>query len=170
MIMNPRAYESVFGAGPQPSQSEDKDKTTPYGMMDSGDFAKVIHELVNDADVSEEVKSRFNGNPLFAGLMKTIKLTFFTELDAEVMRHRFEEMVCAFIESLDKGEYTPQVDMLIQNLRILWHSNTKRSVGSVTGAMNERTALLTVAKHNIFSEKGSGSGIKSIFGRILGRK
>jgi len=169
MIMNPRAYESVFGSGPQQPQ-EDKDRTTPYGMMDSSDFAKVIHELVADSDVSEEVKKRFDNNPLFAGLMKTIKLTFFTELDAEVMRHRFEEMVCSFIESLEKGEYTPQVDILIQNIRILWYSNTKRSVGSVTGAMNERTALLTVAKHNIFSEKGGGSGIKSVFGRIFGRR
>lgn len=133
------------------------------------DFSKVIRELVDDADVSEEIKTRLDKNILFSGLMKTIKLTFFDATDAEVMRHRFEEMVCSFIESISPEEYTTEVDLLIQNLRILWYANVKRSVGTPSNVMNERVALLTQIRHNtnLITDKSGGGGIRAVAARVF---
>lgn len=138
-------------------------------VLFGNDFGKVIKNMVDDKLVQDKFEEE--QLPFWALTSRSFKLTFFETKDGEVLEHLFEASVCAYLRSLPRSEYTPELHQTIQQARMIFFANTKRAIGTTDKKMNERVALLSQIRHNIneFMEGKSGQRRLGMIGKLVGR-
>lgn len=155
-----------------PASLSMQDQARMSGMQFGTDMVKLIETILEDNSVRDNIKATGADNAMWAARLKSMKLTFLTDVDAAVLQENFEESVINYM--LTKGVKKIGMDDInaIHNLRMVFLANVKRSVGTADNRMNERVAQLTTITHQIgkFTEESkSGSRMPSI-GRLLGKR
>jgi hypothetical protein len=145
----------------------------PLGQQDllfgtTGDMAKMLDKLLED----DLIKKHLKDSTLWAFLTKNFMLTFFNDVDSEVLRHRYAEAKISFRNSIPEHKWDDKYRILMYNLDILFESNLSRARGMTQGRLNERTMLATHLKHQtsvIAEESGRRGGVIRGLGRLIGR-
>jgi len=112
--------------------------------------------------------------PLWSIASKSYKLTFFEERDVNIQENLFEAEVCRMLRSIPPCHHSPDLYLQIGQARMIFHTNLRRSLGTINrDKINERIALLSQIKQ-IISTGGSGGGSSSggiggMFRRLVGR-
>lgn len=124
---------------------------------------KLLEKLIEDKSSEEKLKDF----PLWAGLSKSIKLTFFDEREALSLENLFEAEVCRYLRSLPPNKHSFENYMKLGQARILFFANVNRSVGTPIQKINERIAILSQWKISTPMEV-SPQPKPSIWRRIFG--
>jgi hypothetical protein len=91
-----------------------------------------IDKLLKD----EIAETNLKDFPLWVVYTKTIKLTFLDERDVAVLENLFEAEVCRYLRSLPPTKQKPEVYLKIDQARMIFYMNLRRSLGK--GDINER--------------------------------
>jgi len=111
-----------------------------------GELLRSIDKILNDKVAEKELE----GFPLFTTYCNTTKLTFLDSYDVSYLVNLFEADACRFLRSLPPWEHKPELYGKINQARILFFMNLKRSEGR--GDINERTAISSLMKFVITGE------------------
>jgi len=157
---------SVPGSAPSSIQDQAKMSDMRFGT----DMVRLIETLLDDKNAEEKLKYS-NLADIWLPLMKSLKLTFLNETDALILYLQFEEAVLDLILSRRRGAFTLNDSLLVNQLRMLFRANVKRSVGTPPDTLNERIIQATSITRStgIFQEGKPGGGIRSRIAGFLGR-
>jgi len=153
----------------QPSSLSMQDQAKAESLNFGTDMVKMIEVLLEDDKAAETLK-RGDMTEIWAPIMKSMKLTFLSETDADILREYFEEAVCNLMLQRRRGEFTHADSMNIMMLRMLFYANLNRSVGTADNKINERIAQLTTITHQTgkFKEETTSGGGRNILGKLFG--
>jgi len=133
------------------------------GRKESTDKGKFVEKLLEDSKVSKELET-FD---IWAGLTKSLKLSFLEPEDEETIMNLFEYSVCLF--GIHKPQEFRKIETIqkINQARILTLANIKRAIGTTSpNKKNERIAISTERRESIAL---SGESFRpSLFKRLFG--
>lgn len=141
-----------------------------YDAMRFGtDMVRLIETLLDDAKAENILKTEGMGD-IWLPVMKSLKLTFFNETDAHILYIQFEEAVLDLMLYRRRGEFTLKDSMIINQLRMLFRANCKRSVGTSPDTLNERVLQASSFTHStgVYKEAtkpGLAAKVAGFFGR-----
>jgi hypothetical protein len=93
---------------------------------------RIIDKILQDEIAEEQLKDF----PLWIAYAKTFKLTFLDERDVAVLENLFEALVCRYLRSLPPNKHTPELYTKIDQSRMIFYANIRRSLGK--NGINER--------------------------------
>jgi len=96
---------------------------------------RIIDKILKD-EIAEENLKDFS---LWVAYSKTFKLTFLDERDVAVLENLFEAEVCRYLRSLPPNKHTPELYSKIDQARMIFYANIRRSLGK--NGINERLAI-----------------------------
>jgi len=128
--------------------------------------SKFVEKLLEDSKVGREL----DDFEIWAGLTKSLKLSFLEPQDEETIMNLFEYSVCLY--GIHKPNEFKKIETIqkINQARIITLANIKRAIGTVSpNKKNERIAISTERKESIAigGESFKPSLLKRLFG--LGR-
>jgi len=124
---------------------------------------KVLDKIVEDKQTEEKL-AKF---PLWAGGTKSMKLTFFDNIDVRVMENLWEAEVCRYLRSLPPSQQNHATYLTLGQARLIFMTNVRRSLGTPVQKINERIAILSQWKINTpaeFAPQPKPGIFKRIFG------
>ncbi len=143
---NPNAQNSM----PMPVNQEYLPEEQPQGfghfpdnqnaeIFLQSEMWKAIEKILDDKIAVEKLKD----SDLWVVLSNSLKLTFLDNTDLYMFQNLFEAAVCQYIRSLPPEKQNFKVHCAIGQARMLFEANIRRSVGTPTGKINERIAIIT---------------------------
>jgi hypothetical protein len=144
---------------------QQQDVSQLYGTP--GDQVKLVQEYLEDNKIPREDKIV---KEFWGILSKFQSLSFNEPEDNEVLIHDFEAEILNFLSSIPEDEYTFQVRQIIGNIRMIFLANLRRSVGTKTNKVNERTLQNTQIRQTFgvqVQHRRGESG--NFFGRVRER-
>ena len=119
-----------FGSMPENQNSE---------IFLQSEMWKAIEKILEDRIPMEKLKN----TDLWVVLSNSLKLTFLDNTDLYMFNNLFEAEICRYIRSLPPEKQNFTTHSVIGQARILFEANIRRSVGTPTGKINERIAIIT---------------------------
>lgn len=128
------------------------------------DMAKMLEKLLEDADLKEKMQ----GSSLWAITTKSFILTFLTDLEAEILRHKFKEALISMRNAVPEWDWTDEKRMFFNNLEMVFEANIGRAKGTDANKINERTLISTQIQHRTSVFADTSGGERGVLGRIKG--
>lgn len=152
--------------------------SAPLSLQDQGKLesmrfgagvVQLIETILDDKTAQRKLEtSQFT--EIWIPLMKSLKLTFLNDVDAAILYLQFEEAVLDVILCRRRGGFSLKDSLLINQLRMLFRANVKRSVGSTPDTLNERILQATSISHSTGTyREPSGKGISGRIAGLFGR-
>lgn len=146
------------------------------GKLESMRFGTGVVQLIDtilDDKTAQQKLEAGQFTEIWLPIMKSLKLTFLNDTDAAILYLQFEESVLDVILCRRRGGFTLKDSLLINQLRMLFRANVKRSVGTTPEVLNERILQATSITHSTgtYREpagKGIGGRVAGLFGRGKG--
>ena len=134
------------------------------GIWYRTEFYKALEKILEDKFVEDKLKE----SPLWSAISKSLKLTFFDIKDIAVLENLFEAEVCRYLRSLPPSKQNLDTYLNLGQIRMIFMANIRRSLGTNTPKINERTAILSQWK--LVGPVEFTQPSRSLFGRIFGRR
>jgi len=127
------------------------------------ELPRILDKILEEKDLDE----KFKEHPLWLRA-KSLILTFWDDLDEQVLINLWEAMACKYYRSLPPNKQTLEESLKVDMLRILFRAFIKRGVGTPIQKINERIAILSQWKISTPIEVSPQPPKPSIWKRLFG--
>lgn len=134
---------------------DDKEKTKIV-VQPPQNQAEIINELLDLKAVPKDLQLKF-----WAFLDRSHALTFYNEGDEKRLMNHFEIQKMYLLLSVPFGKYTPELEIQLQQIKMIFRNRIKMSVGTLTGAntkVNNRSLLTTQISQSFVQKPNEDSG------------
>lgn len=154
-----------------PAPSSLQDQARMESQRFGTDMVRMIETILEDKLATEKIKANAI-NDIWIPNQKSLKLTFFDQVDAQILGLQFEEAKLLYLVGKRRSEIDTSKVLALNQLSQLNRANIKRSVGSTGENMNERKLQATSISYSsgTFREGSTGRGLGGRLAGLFGRK
>ena len=147
-----------------------QDMARNESMRFGTDMVRMIETILEDKLAQKKIETG-EINDIWIPNQKSLKLTFLTELDAQILGIQFEEAKLLYLCSKRRNTIGLNKLLALNQLSQLNRANIKRSVGSDAENMNERKLQATSISYSTgtFKEGGRSGGVSGRLAGLFGR-
>jgi len=126
--------------------------------------AAIIEGLLNLEAVPEAVKKQF-----WVFLDRSHALTFYKDSDERRLMSQFEIIKGYVIASMPMNAYTPDIELEMQQVKMIFRNRIKMSIGQASGIINNNRTLINTQIQQNIAQKPAESANTGLIQRFFRR-